>query len=82
MPKYVIERELPGAGKLTLQELTAISQSRAEYSDSWVARSSGYRVTSPMTTSTAFTSHPMKKWCANTRGGAGFRRTAWPKCER
>lgn len=26
MPKYVIERELPGAGKLTLQELTAISQ--------------------------------------------------------
>lgn len=26
MPKYVIERELPGAGKLTKQELTAISQ--------------------------------------------------------
>jgi len=26
MPKYVIERELPGAGKLTPQELTAISQ--------------------------------------------------------
>jgi hypothetical protein len=26
MPKYVIERELPGAGKLTLQQLQAISQ--------------------------------------------------------
>jgi hypothetical protein len=26
MPKFVIERELPGAGKLTRQELQAISQ--------------------------------------------------------
>ena len=26
MPKYVIERELPGAGKLSTQELRAISQ--------------------------------------------------------
>ncbi|MCL6501875.1 MAG: DUF4242 domain-containing protein [Pirellulales bacterium] len=26
MPKYVIERELPGAGKLTPEELRAISQ--------------------------------------------------------
>jgi hypothetical protein len=26
MPKYVIERELPGAGKLTRQDLQAISQ--------------------------------------------------------
>jgi cell division inhibitor SulA len=26
MPKYVIERELPGAGKLTPEQLTAISQ--------------------------------------------------------
>ncbi|HST26873.1 MAG TPA: DUF4242 domain-containing protein [Rudaea sp.] len=26
MPKYVIEREIPGAGKLTTQELKAISQ--------------------------------------------------------
>ncbi len=26
MPKYVIERELPGAGKLTASELQAISQ--------------------------------------------------------
>jgi hypothetical protein len=26
MPKYVIEREIPGAGKLSQDELTAISQ--------------------------------------------------------
>jgi len=26
MPKYVIERDIPGAGKLTAQELQAISQ--------------------------------------------------------
>lgn len=26
MPKYIIEREIPGAGKLTAQELQAISQ--------------------------------------------------------
>jgi hypothetical protein len=26
MPKYVIERELPGAGKLSLAELQAVSQ--------------------------------------------------------
>ncbi len=26
MPKYVIEREIPGAGKLSAQELQAISQ--------------------------------------------------------
>lgn len=26
MPKYLIEREIPGAGKLSAQELQAISQ--------------------------------------------------------
>lgn len=26
MPKYIIEREIPGAGKLTPQELQAVSQ--------------------------------------------------------
>ena len=29
MPKYVIERELPGAGKLTAEELKGISQKSA-----------------------------------------------------
>ena len=30
MPKYVIEREIPGAGKLSPQELQAISQKSCE----------------------------------------------------
>ncbi len=30
MPKYVIEREIPGAGKLSQQELKAISQKSCE----------------------------------------------------
>jgi hypothetical protein len=30
MPKYLIERELPGAGKLTSEQLQAISQKSCE----------------------------------------------------
>jgi hypothetical protein len=30
MPKYIIEREIPGAGKLSPQELQAISQKSCE----------------------------------------------------
>ncbi len=30
MPKYVIEREIPGAGKLSAQELQAISQTSCD----------------------------------------------------
>ena len=30
MPKYVIEREIPGAGKLTTDQLKAISQTSCE----------------------------------------------------
>ncbi len=30
MPKYVIERELPGAGKLSAEELSGISQKSCE----------------------------------------------------
>ncbi len=30
MPKYLIEREIPGAGKLSAQELQAISQKSCE----------------------------------------------------
>jgi hypothetical protein len=33
MPKYVIEREIPGAGKLSPQELQAISQKSCDVLD-------------------------------------------------
>ena len=38
MPKYVIERELPGAGRLTGDELQAISQKSVEVLDSMAGR--------------------------------------------
>ena len=38
MPKYVIERELPGAGALTSDELQAISQKSVEVLDSMAGR--------------------------------------------
>ena len=38
MPKYVIERELPGAGKLSADELQGISQKSNEVIDSMAGR--------------------------------------------
>ena len=38
MPKYVIERELPGAGRLSSDELQAISQKSVEVLDSMAGR--------------------------------------------
>jgi hypothetical protein len=38
MPKYVIERELPGAGRLTGDELQAISQKSVETLDAMAGR--------------------------------------------
>ena len=38
MPKYVIERELPGAGRLSGDELQAISQKSVEVLDSMAGR--------------------------------------------
>ena len=38
MPKYVIERELPGAGRLSADELQAISQKSVEVLDSMAGR--------------------------------------------
>jgi hypothetical protein len=38
MPKYVIERDLPGAGTLSADELQAISQKSVEVLDSMAGR--------------------------------------------
>ncbi len=42
MPKFVIERELAGAGKLPKEELQAISQ-KSCYCRAWAPKSSGFR---------------------------------------
>ena len=36
MPKYIIEREIPGAGKLTDEQLQAISQKSCSVLERWV----------------------------------------------
>jgi hypothetical protein len=38
MPKYVIERDLPGAGELSADELQAIAQKSNEVLDSMAGR--------------------------------------------
>jgi hypothetical protein len=38
MPKFVIERDLPGAGKLSVDELQGISQKSVEVLDSMAGR--------------------------------------------
>ena len=39
MPKFVIEREIEGVGKLPKEQLQAISKSRAECCTTWVRNS-------------------------------------------
>ncbi len=72
MPKYVIEREIPGAGKLSAPELQAISQKSCSVLNQMGTQIQGFRVTSPMTKFTACTSPQTKKWYENTRDKADF----------
>jgi hypothetical protein len=82
MPKYVIEREIPGMGNLKPEELQAISQKscgvltnmgpQIQWVESFVTR----------TRFTASTLHPMKKWCVNTPARAGFPPTKSLKSKR
>ena len=43
MPQYLIERNIPGAGKLTAADLKAISQKSCGVLQEWGRRSSGSR---------------------------------------
>jgi len=45
MPKYVIEREIPGAGSLSAAELQGVSQKSCGVLQNWVRRFNGCRVT-------------------------------------
>jgi hypothetical protein len=65
MPKYLIERNIPGAGKLTGEQLKAISQTscgvlnkmgpQIQWVQSYVTTDKILRRISP----------PMRRWCAN-----------------
>jgi len=77
MPKYVIEREIPGAGKLTAEELKVISQkscgvlkqlgSEIPWLESYVTDDKIY----------ASTSRPARILSASTRSREGFPPTAF-----
>jgi hypothetical protein len=41
MPKFVIEREIPGAGKLTAEQLKAISQTSCGVLNKWGLKFNG-----------------------------------------
>ena len=60
MPKFVIERELAGAGKLPTEELQAISQKSCGVLQSMGPDIQWVRVMSPMTRFIVSTSLPMK----------------------
>jgi hypothetical protein len=54
MPKYVIEREIPGAGKLSPDQLQGISQTSCGVLRQMDRRCNGWRAPSP---TTRFTVH-------------------------
>ena len=77
MPKYLIEREIPGAGKLSQQELQAISQKSCESSVKLDPQSNGLRALSPRIKFIASISHPTKLWFAIMPNREGFRPTGY-----
>jgi hypothetical protein len=82
MPKYVIEREIPGVGNLKPEELQAISQKscgvltnmgpQIQWVESFVTQDKIYCVYIA----------PMRKWCVNTPARAGFPPTKSLKSKR
>jgi len=79
MPKYVIERELLGAGQLSAETLQAISQKscgvlkglgpQIQWVHSYVTDDKIYCIYMA----------PTGRWCWNTRSKVASRRTAWQK---
>ena len=75
MPKYIIEREIPGAGKLTQEELKGISQvscgvlskmgPQIQWVHSYVTGDKIYCIYMLQ----------MRKWCGNMLNRADFRQT-------
>ena len=83
MPKYMIERDLPGAAKLSAEELQSISEkSNKVISRARAGHPLAARATSPTTRSTASTSPPTRTSSRSTPAAEGSRRTASPRWPR
>jgi hypothetical protein len=80
MPKFVIEREIPGAGNLSAAELREIARKSVSVIKGMGPRFSGCKATLPATKFTASISLPMKPRFASTRNAAGFPPIAFPPC--
>ena len=75
MPKFVIERQLPGAGRLSEEELRGVSETSNRVLRDLGGESSGCTPTSPTTLCTASTSPRMLSEFASTPREAASRRT-------
>ena len=79
MPKFVIEREIPGAGKMSESELRQVSLRSLQVLKEMGPRFSGSTVTSPKTRSTAFTSRQTRTAFGSTPAGQAFQPTVLPQ---
>jgi hypothetical protein len=81
MPRFVIEREVPGAGKLSPQELEAISQKSCSVLNAMGPQIQWVQSYVTDDKITACTSRQTKRQCANMHGKAASRRTSWRSSE-
>lgn len=80
MPKFVIEREVPGAGNLTDAQLRELSQKSVSALRGWVPKFSGSIATSQATRSIASTSLQTRTLLRNMPSAWAFLPTGSPQC--
>ena len=78
MPKYVIERDLPGAGKLSSQDLKGISQKSCGVLDELGPKIQWQE--SFVTDDKIYCIYIAPNWCASTPARADSRPIVSPKC--
>ena len=79
MPTYIIEREIPGAGQLTDDELRGITTTSNDVGRVLRGRTRGATATSRATRSTASTRPRTPRTSASTPAAAASRPTSWPR---
>ena len=62
MPKYLLERQIPGAGELSAQESQDISQKSCGVLNQMGPQIQGFEAISPSTRSTVGISLPRRRW--------------------
>ena len=82
MPKYVIERDLPGAGSSPPTSCRRSRRSRTRCSTRWPAARSGSRATSPTTSCSASTSPSTRRRSWSTPPAAASHATQYAACAR